>query len=288
MLNIRNPFASLILLLSCTSTLLAQTTTKSGVNGFPRFKQTTMLVVLDNDAHSTYNQIVDKAIRKYWAITPFTFITQNELPMYEGKDEYSLFLKNDNTRTVKKVRQTYTIKNNNLGIYLNDFPTLQRYSASDAVAYIKLEDVNDYNAYLYKLEGLIQSLHTYLSSFLNNYEVSRDNLDDLEEEHFNARRTEIKQYLLYISANDLPPGIKDTEKLAKYYKHNFLIVSEGDIERAIAEQEEGVAYLHLHPRVKKIQVVTANGGEILYSTIPKEYGKFQIKDLTELYRKVGK
>lgn len=288
MLNSKSIIISLILLFFCFSGTHSQSTTRSGVEQFSRFKQTTMLVVLDSDASSPYNQILDKAIRKHWAITPYTFITEDELPFYEGKAEYSLFLKNDNVQTVKKVRRTFTIKNNNLGIYLNDFPTLQRYSASDAVAYIKLQDVNDYRAYLYKLEGLIQGLHTYLSSFLNNYEVTRDNLDDLEVEHFNARNQEIKEYMLYINANELPQGIEDADKLKKYYKHNVLIVSEDDIERAIADQEEGVAYLHLYPRVKKIQVVTTNGGEVLYSATPKEYGKFQIKDLSEIYRKVGK
>lgn len=284
-MNIRFLLA-FILCLNSVYELRAQAARGKGAENFSWFNNTTTLIVLD-DTISAYNIKVEDAIRKYWDITPVKFISRSELDDYLGTKNFSMLLRNNSERTIRRVRQNLTIRNNEIGLYLCYRHVLTDYLPADAITYIKVKDVDAYSDYLYKLEGLIQTMQDYLKNFLDKRKITRDNIDQEEEQFFNQYRWRLKEVNLFIRAEDLPEGI-DKDNIQKYYRHNVSVVTPEEIEQAIASQEMGVAYLHVYPRAKQIQIISAKGGQVLYSAPAITYGEFHRRDLSRISKAVNK
>ena len=253
------------------------------VKDLKKFKGTEMLVVL-YDGDELYNTEIKDAVSKYWTITPYSFIPQNELRNYAFEEEYSMLVRNDAKRVIHRVGRTDHIQSNHLAIYVcGKGDNLMNYTGQNALSQIHFKDINDTESYSYKLKALVQHMHEYLS-FLEEKKITEDN-HAKELRLFNTQEVKkLSGMTLYILKEELPEKLNDLEKLRKFYEHEVEIVGKEEIQAAIATQNGNVAFLHLDPRIKNLYVISAQGGKILYQAPTQDWGTLKGKDFSTLSR----
>ncbi len=274
-------FGLIIALLTYTE-VYSQTATDRGAEFYRLFKGTTTLIVLDEGDSSLYNDLMKEAIEKYWTISPYEFIRQTQLYSYLNKSDYSLLVKNSTERTIKKVRGTSVIRNNEIGLFVSGRGAMDLYVANDAVAFIKFEDVLKVDQYAYKLKGLVRAMHNYVTDFLAMKEIDRHNREKEENIFLNQHNPQLRDHTLYINKEDMPSSLQKTENIEKRYKFPVKLVNENEIREAIDQEKKGIAFLHLHPRVKLIQVIRTEDGHFLYSGSSAKYNQFIGRDLAAI------
>lgn len=279
-MNISKIFFVPIIVYGCLS-VHSQTSTPRGCESYRFFKGTTTLIVLDAGDSSRYNDIMKATIEKYWTVSPYKIITLTEMYPLLANDEYSILVKNGTERTIRRVKGTSVIKNSEIGLFVAGRGSLDMYVANDAVAYIKLGNLLEIDAYDYKLGGLVQALHYYVSEFLAIKDIDRDNHPKEEAFFLNQYNHQLKDHTLFIYKGDLPEGMS-VEDVQKRYKFPVEVVEKERIEEAVLNQEEGVAFLHVYPRAKMIQVIKASGGVFLYGAPSIKYGEFRGKDMAAI------
>lgn len=282
-----NSLFSLLMALSlAASPLRAQVGQLRSCEKLPQLKQTTTLVVLD-DQETAYNQRMRQTIEAYWDITPVKYISQNELPTYLGNAAYSMLVRNNAQRMVRRTGgRTSTVKNNDLGLYLCNQGPMENYLAGDALVMVRLEDVMQTDAYLHKLTGLVQAMLQYLA-FLENEQVDENSYDKAIKTYAVRNAARLAEVTLLVCESDLPPKLRKPERLAKVYGHPVEVVDEQAIAEALEAQREGTAFLHLHPRQREFFVIEVAGGTLLYQAEVHSYGQLKFRDFATMGKRAG-
>lgn len=210
-----------------------------------------------------FNKQLKYGMKNFWKATKFEFIKADE---FEQKrfDPASSFIFLYNLKTKYKDEKTFI---NYLVFALGG--KAKRIDKMPWVAAVPLTYGNigpEY--YTYKLPGLIQFLQ-YLSDYIaNNPNQTKESI----EKYFNKRNKEVKDYKLYVLADDLTKSVYTNEQIEKIYPGEVVIVDQKQIEEAIKNQDPNVAYVHkAGPERTKTElafnvkmILTAKGGECLY------------------------
>ena len=260
--------------------VMAQTGRALSISKLPLLKETTTLVVLDDSA-SDYNEILQSAIESHWKITPYKFIHQAELEEYMAVKGYSLLVKNNAQRVERRVRGDVVIQFNEIGLYLNNKSALENFTSIDALARIRVKDIEAPENYTYKLGALLQSMHQYLE-FIDRDDVNKNNYPKKSTQYFNAQHDRLKDLTLLINQKDLSEAFEELDSLESVYKHSIKVVSCQEIQEAIQNKREDIAFLHLYPNIAQIQVIAAHNAEIMYSFPAERYKRFSPKDLSNI------
>lgn len=252
------------------------------------FKKTTTLIVLDNQKNTAYNQKIQKIIDSYWRLTPVKYIPEDSLKNYFGNSEYSMLVRNNSKRMVRRGGgRTATIQNNDLAIYICDQGPLENYLGGDAIASVDLAEVMRVDDYLYKLGGLIQGMQSYVD-FLESEKIDR-NTYEKEIKRFEIERVgDLANLTLLVCADDLSAKTNNPEKLIKSYGYPVEIVSKERIEEALDNEEGNIVYMHLHPRQREFFLIQAAGGRVLYHALVNTYGELKMKDFAILKGRIAK
>ena len=259
----------------------AQTGRALSISKLPLLKETTTLIVLDDDSTSAYNEILQPFIENHWKITPYKFIHEAELPEMMAVKGYSLLVKNNAQRVERRVRGDVVIQFNEIGLYLNNKSALENFTSIDALTRIRVNDIKTPEAYTYKLEALLTAMYQYLI-FIDRDDVNKNNYPKKSAEYLNPDHERLKSMTLLINEEDVPESLDSLAAIQEYYQHPVKIVSCREIKQAIQEKSDSVAFLHVYPNVAQIQVIAAQNAEILYSFPAERYKQFGIKDLENI------
>lgn len=253
-------FWSLLMLMLLGTTAEAQIGRFQNVRKFSGFKTTTTLIVLE-DSSEVYNNALKLATEGgRWSITPIKYIKRSELNPYLVNPDYSMLIKNNQFKVVRRAGGNNSIlRSNDIGIYRCNQGEINNYATVDAVATIRLLDVTREEQYVYKLGGLVQALHHYLQ-FLDAKPVSPDMHDKMVEEYFNTSNGDLAGMTLLICEDD----VTETFDPSRYYAHKVEVVEQSEIQQAIAERQKGKVFLHMHPRKKYVMLISTENGHILY------------------------
>lgn len=199
------------------------------------FFHTETLVVLESGFSSFYNAYIKEAVKEEWKITPYEFIKSDE---FEGKmnDSTYSFLVLTNTHFEKdKADADYNFINLLLGKAgvknITEMPEM----GSLPLSYTDNED-DDYS---YKLNVIIDFLQ-------KRAELMKERPDFLSMrylKYYNKNIPEIKLKELWILEKNLAPEISTLDKIRKTYPYILKIVTEDELEEAIAEKKD-VLFLH--------------------------------------------
>ena len=247
-------------------------------------KSTTTVVVLDDSA-STYNQIMRRAVEKYWKISPVEFTTESQIIPYLGKREYSFLIKNQATRVEKRVKGESKIQFNEIAIYPG-YRTIENeaFHARDAYAKIRVDSLHKAESYLYKLEGLIHAMHRYLV-YTSQGKIRRNTYGKDLNRFLNQNGSSISQKTLYVTGEDVPEHYKG---LLDYYDHSLRFVDKAELRQLIEEESSDAVFLHIHPLVSWIYVIDISSGNILYGKKTTEYKSLTSQDFRNLSKAAEK
>ena len=94
--------------------------------------------------------------------------------------------------------------------------------------------------YVYKIEGIIRFMQAHIKLIEKNPALIRKNIYD----YYNKNTKEVKNKELWVVENDLEKETRELAQIRKNYPHTVKVVTTDNIEKAIAEKNPNVIYLH--------------------------------------------
>jgi len=237
------------------------------------FLKSTTYVVLEENPMSGYNFKIKDAIEKSWKITPFKFITTKEFESMRNDIEKSFLVLVQMKFDKDKIPAVYNFLSLSMGAAvkkITDMPDV----CSVPLSYFSVPE----DDYIYKIEGLIRFMQNHIKLIDQNPTLIKSNIF----EYYNKNTKDIKGKELWVVENDLEKSTRALAEIRKNYSYTVKVVTSENIEKAIAEKNPNVVYLHkvgpsgtrLQARCYKI-VMGAGDDQIYYfdyHTITKSEG----------------
>ncbi len=276
--------------LTITITLLGLTLWGSAQRNLVRpedvkaFMASTTYVVMEENPTSAYNAEIREAVEKSWTITPYKFITHkefNEMRKDIGKSFLVLIqMRFDKDKTVP----TYNFLSVSMGAAVSkitDMPDI----CSVPLSYKDLPE----ESFTYKIEGIIRFMQNYIRAIDADPKLIKANAFMF----YNKNMKQIKNKELWVTESSLDKTTRSLADIRKNYKHNIKVVNPEDIQKAIAEKNPNVLYLHkVGPEGSRLQwrvwkMIIGAGDDMLYyydmHTISKSKGDgFLPKDFAKI------
>jgi hypothetical protein len=271
-------------LLFCIPVFLhAQTGNHKAYPLYSQAKKTTTLVVLE-DEDCAYNKMMKESVERFWKFTPYEFIKQSEMPDYMMKWEYSMLIRNNRQFPLPN---GHVQMHNDISLFMCNKETIMDYPGVDEIAGINLEDITLEDDYLYKLPGLIRAMQDYLA-FLDEGDFDKTSLLEKLDKYENRRSEELSELTLLICEDDLPESLNNADMLESLYKYGIRTVDKDAITEAIFSEATNIAYVHLHAHNRKIDVISAKDGCVLYSASLDDYREgITEKDIRRISKKAS-
>jgi hypothetical protein len=237
------------------------------------FLKSTTYVVLEENPMSGYNFKIKDAVEKSWKITPFKFITTKEFESMRNDIEKSFLVLVQMKFDKDKIPAVYNFLSLSMGAAvkkITDMPDV----CSVPLSYFSVPE----DDYIYKIEGLIRFMQNHIKIIDQNPTLIKSNIF----EYYNKNIKDIKGKELWVLENDLEKSTRALAEIRKNYSYTVKVVTSENIEKAIAEKNPNVVYLHkvgpsgtrLQARCYKI-VMGAGDDQIYYfdyHTITKSEG----------------
>lgn len=233
------------------------------------FYRTTTLVVKEGGMFSEYNSEIEDAMKKYWTVTPYKFISKSELDDYIHSSKYSFLLKSKMRYDAKKATD---VEYNILTLMIGYGSAKKAEELPDLCTFPLAYDKNDENKDLFKLPSAVQFMQNHVALTKSNANISKDNVIKF----YNKNRTAFSEKTLYVLKSDLSPKVNSLAKIKKIYKGKVKVVSIDEIKKAIEEKDENVVYLHkVGPTMKSAKarcwklVLAASDAQLFYFDLHK-------------------
>lgn len=192
-------------------------------------------IVLENGFSSFYNAYIKDAVKENWKITPYEFIKTDEFEKRMTDSSYSFLVLTNTHFERDKADADYNFINLLLGKKgvknITEMPEM----GSLPLSYTDNED-DDYS---YKLSVMIE----FLQSRAGLMKERPDFLSMRYLKYYNKNTPEIKLKTLWVLEKNLAPEINSLDKIRKTYPYEIKIVTEEELEDAIAKKKD---YLFLH------------------------------------------
>jgi hypothetical protein len=225
-----------------TGVLVLSSVLLSGQAPFPtkeeikQFTASKTCVVMEDDPFSSYNSFIKEAVKEYWKITPFEFITVAEFNVRRLKPAYSfIVLTQTGFDKEKSGTSLYTFIN------LLQGKNVKKLGEMPEVCAIPLsfagEDDFGYN---FKLGAILSFMQKHASMISEDPSLTgRKYL-----KYYNKFTSEVQQKTILIDTTDLSPEISSIDKINAIYPNKIEIVSEDDIMKAIQNKTPNTLILH--------------------------------------------
>lgn len=226
---------TIIALLICFSTSIFAERNLVRPEDVKAFLKSTTYVVLEDNPMSGYNFKIKEAVEKSWKITPYKFITSKEFEPMRNDIEKSFLVLIQMKFDKDKIPAVYNFMSISMGAAvkkLTDMPDV----CSVPLSYFGVPEDN----YIYKIEGLIRFMQAHIKLIDQNPALIKNNIYD----YYNKNTKDVKTKELWVVENDLEKTTRELVKIRKNYPFTVKVVTADNIEKAIAEKNTNVVYLH--------------------------------------------
>ena len=202
-----------------------------------RFKNTTTMVVLDNNPLLEYNFKIKETVEKHWNINKYDVVTFSSADFEKArKDSTKAFLMrntvyNDRDKTKSKFDYLCVELGGDYE-YIRQMPDI----ASVPICYNGVDEAS----YGYKLGLLCQFLQNHIKLTTENPKLTSKNI----LKYYNSQMADIHDKTLYLVKDELNPDLNTEAKIKSLYPYKFKIVSREEVEAAIDRHDPDVVLLH--------------------------------------------
>ena len=200
-----------------------------------QFPQTKTMMVLEESLMSEYNFSIRDAAPDEWNITPFDFMEWRNFEAQKRDRTLSFLLINNVTIENDKSNTRYLFMSLLLGgtnRSLANMPDL----CSIPLAY----DGADEETYTYKIGVFLHFIQNHVKLLTDDPSIATKNVF----QHYNKNIQELGDKTLYLIAEELADDVNTVEKIRRVYDGQFKLVTKEDIQRAIADRDPNVVFLH--------------------------------------------
>ncbi|WP_421921000.1 hypothetical protein [Marinifilum sp.] len=226
------------------------------------FLKTKTLVVLDDNPMSEYNFRIRDVIKKNWNITEYKFISNAEFEKKRFDPHYSFIMNTIVTFNKDKTKARYNFLSLVMGgkeKKIANMPDL----CSVPLSYKHVHE----DVYAYKLPSFIRFIQKHVQLIIKNPKMISANM----LKYYNKNAALLKGKTLYILKDELQKEVNSLDKISKVYPEKVKIVSQEELEQAIANRMDKVVFLHkVGPEQLKIKarcfkiLVGASDSEFYY------------------------
>lgn len=192
-------------------------------------------VVLEDDPFSSFNAYMKEAMKQYWTITQYEFISAKEFNVRRLKPEFSFIVLTETKYDKDKSASLYNFINLLQGKKvdkLGEMPEICAVPLSFAG-----EDDTEYG---YKLGAILEFMQKHAQLIMED--PSKTGRKYLK--FYNENVPEVMKKTILVKQEDLAPEIANMERIKAIYSNKIEIVPEEEIIKAIQEKRPGTVILH--------------------------------------------
>ncbi len=225
-------FPVLLLLLAITAKAQAPFPSKEEIGQFLASKT---CIVLEDDPFSSFNVFVKEAVKSFWTITPYEFITITEFNKRRQDPAYSFIVLTQTNFDKDKTGGLFNFVNLLEGKKVKDL------GENPEICAVPLSFAGeDDTEYGYKMGVILAFMQKHAR--LISDDPSKTGRKYLK--FYNENAPEVIKKTILVKAEDLAPEISTVEAIKAIYPYPFNIVSEEEIQKAIAEKTPNTLILH--------------------------------------------
>jgi hypothetical protein len=191
-------------------------------------------VVLE-DGNPVYNTYISKAIKEYWKITPFEFISASDFSLRRSDPSFSFVLLTETKFENDKSNSGFNFINLLQGKHVDELSKMPEICAIP-LSFAGEDDME----YGYKLGAILAFMQKHAGMIIENPSLTgRKYL-----KYYNKNIPEVKGRRILVKQEDLSPSINTIDKIRAVYKYEIEIVPEGVIVKAIQDKAPNTLILH--------------------------------------------
>ena len=182
-----------------------------------------------------YNLTLKELVPGEWTITPYDFLEWKKFETQKRDKALSFLLMNNVTFEDDKSNARYLFMSLLLGgsnKALSSMPDL----CSIPLAYYGARE----ETYMYKIGIFLRFIQNHVKVITDNPSVASKNV----LQHYNKNIQKLNGKTLYLIADELAKDVNTGDKIKKVYDGPFKLVTQEDIQKAIADKAPDVVFLH--------------------------------------------
>jgi len=200
-----------------------------------QFNASKTCVVLEDDPFSTYNIYIKEAVKAFWKITPYEFISVRDFNVRRLNPAYSFIVLTQTNFDKDKSHGLYNFINLLQGKNVNLLAEMPEVCAIP----LSFAGVNDIE-YSYKLRPILSFMQKHAQK------ISDDPSLTLRKylKYYNKNIPEIKEKTILVESEDLAPSISTIDRIRRYYSSGIKIVDTDEMQKAIENNTPNTVILH--------------------------------------------
>ena len=204
-------------------------------NEIKQFTASKTCVVLEDDQFSSFNSYIKEAMKEYWTVTPYEFITNDNFNVRRLKPEYSFIVLTETNFDKDKSNSVFNFINLLQGKDVNKLSMMPEICAIP----LSFADEDDLE-YGYKLGAILSFIQKHALMIAEDPSLTgRRYL-----KYYNKFVPDVMSKTILIRQEDLVPAINSIEKIKAIYSNKLEIVTEEDIVKAIENKTPATLILH--------------------------------------------
>ena len=250
------------------------------------FQTTKTYVVLESNPISDYNIEIQDAVKKYWKITEYEFLSFDEFgDKSVDKNASFLYVAAVNFEKDKSYTR-YKFLCLSLGGDYNSIDEMKDIT-NLPLSYHGVDE----DRFSYKLGTIIRFMQDHIKLITDQPELVSQNVF----KHYNENMADIKGKTLYLVEDELARDVSSEAKIRALYPNDVKIVEREEIKELIMAGDENAVFLHkvgpegkkMNARVYKILIGAADG-KFYYFDYHKTSAKKPDAFLGSDFKKLGK
>lgn len=227
---------SILLALALMSALLL-----SGQAPFPgrdeikQFEASRTCVVMEDNQFSSFNAYMKDAMKEYWKVTPYEFITVKEFNVRRLNPSFSFIVLTQTNFDKDKSNSLFNFINLLQGKDVDKLGEMPEICAVP-LSFAGEDDLE----YGYKLGAILEFMQNHARLIMED--PSKTGRKYLK--FYNENIPEVMKKTILVKQEDLSPEIGTMERIKAIYSNRFEIVPEEEIIKAIKNKTPGVVILH--------------------------------------------
>ena len=204
-------------------------------NEIKEFTASKTCVVLEDDQFSSFNSYIKEAMKEYWTVTPYEFITNADFNVRRLKPEYSFIVLTETNFDKDKSNSVFNFINLLQGKDVSKLGMMPEICAIP-LSFAGEDDLE----YGYKLGAILSFIQKHALMIAEDPSLTgRKYL-----KYYNKFVPDIMSKTILIRQEDLVPAINTIEKIKAIYSNKIDIVTEEDIVKAIENKTPNTLILH--------------------------------------------
>jgi hypothetical protein len=200
-----------------------------------QFAASTTCVVMEDDPFSSFNSYMKDAMKEYWKVTPYEFITVKDFNVRRLKPSWSFIVLTETNFDKDKSNSLFNFINLLQGKNVDKLGEMPEICAIP-LSYAGEDDLE----YGYKLGVILEFMQKHAQLIMED--PSKTGRKYLK--YYNDNIPEVMKKTILVKQEDLSPEIANMERIKAIYSNKIEIVSEEEIVKAIQNKIPGFVVLH--------------------------------------------